>query len=244
MEKILGRVHSVESFGSADGPGVRYIIFLQGCNMRCQYCHNPDTWSFEGGKLLSAQEVLQKAIRYKAYWKNNGGITVSGGEALLQIDFVLELFKLAKAQNINTCLDTSGSPFTDKEPFYTKFKELMKVTDVFLLDIKHIDDEIHRKLTGRTNKNILDMARCLAKHGKKIWLRHVLVPQITDDDKYLQKLRAFIDTLDSVERVEVLPYHTLGVFKWENLNIPYALNGIEPPTNERIENAKKILGVI
>lgn len=244
MEKILGRVHSVESFGSADGPGVRYIIFLQGCNMRCQYCHNPDTWNFEGGKLLSAQEVLQKAIRYKAYWKNNGGITVSGGEALLQIDFVLELFKLAKAQNINTCLDTSGSPFTDKDPFYTKFKELMKVTDVFLLDIKHIDDEIHRKLTGRTNKNILDMARCLSEHGKKIWLRHVLVPQITDDDKYLQQLRAFIDTLDSVERVEVLPYHTLGVFKWENLNIPYALNGIEPPTNERIENAKKILGAI
>ena len=244
MEKILGRVHSVESFGSADGPGVRYIIFLQGCNMRCQYCHNPDTWNFEGGKLLSAQEVLQKAIRYKAYWKNNGGITVSGGEALLQIDFVLELFKLAKAQNINTCLDTSGSPFTDKDPFYTKFKELMKVTDVFLLDIKHIDDEIHRKLTGRTNKNILDMARCLSEHSKKIWLRHVLVPQITDDDKYLRQLRAFIDTLDSVERVEVLPYHTLGVFKWENLNIPYALNGIEPPTNERIENAKKILGAI
>lgn len=244
MEKILGRIHSVESFGSADGPGIRYIVFLQGCNMRCKYCHNPDTWKFEGGQLLSAQEILQKAIRYKAYWKNNGGITVSGGEALLQIDFVLELFKLAKEKGISTCLDTSGSPFTRQGSFYTKFEELMKVTDVFLLDIKHIDDEKHRELTGRTNKNILDMAKCLSKHGKKMWIRHVLVPQITDDDEYLKQLRAFIDTLKTVERVEVLPYHTLGVFKWKNLNIPYELEDIEPPTTQRIENAKKILGAI
>lgn len=244
MEKILGRIHSVESFGSADGPGIRYIVFLQGCNMRCKYCHNPDTWKFEGGQLLPAQEVLQKAIRYKAYWKNNGGITVSGGEALLQIDFVLELFKLAKEKGISTCLDTSGSAFTRQESFYAKFEELMKVTDVFLFDIKHIDDEKHRELTGRTNENILDMAKCLSEHGKKIWIRHVLVPQITDDDEYLKQLRAFIDTLKTVERVEVLPYHTLGVFKWENLNIPYELKDIEPPTTERIENAKKILGAI
>ena len=244
MEKILGRIHSVESFGSADGPGIRYIVFLQGCNMRCKYCHNPDTWKFEGGQLLPAQEVLQKAIRYKAYWKNNGGITVSGGEALLQIDFVLELFKLAKEKGISTCLDTSGSAFTRQGSFYAKFEELMKVTDVFLLDIKHIDDEKHRELTGRTNENILDMAKCLSEHGKKIWIRHVLVPQITDDDEYLKQLRAFIDTLKTVERVEVLPYHTLGVFKWENLNIPYELKDIEPLTTERIENAKKILGAI
>ena len=244
MEKIMGRIHSVESFGSADGPGIRYIVFLQGCNMRCKYCHNPDTWKFEGGQLLSAQEVLQKAVRYKAYWKNNGGITVSGGEALLQIDFVLELFKLAKEKGISTCLDTSGSPFTRQGSFYAKFEELMKVTDVFLLDIKHIDDEKHRNLTGRMNENILDMAKCLSEHGKKIWIRHVLVPQITDDDEYLKQLRAFIDTLKTVERVEVLPYHTLGVFKWENLNIPYELKDIEPPTTERIENAKKILGAI
>lgn len=244
MEKILGRIHSVESFGSADGPGIRYIVFLQGCNMRCKYCHNPDTWKFEGGQLLPAQEVLQKAIRYKAYWKNNGGITVSGGEALLQIDFVLELFKLAKEKGISTCLDTSGSAFTRQGSFYAKFEELMKVTDVFLFDIKHIDDEKHRELTGRTNENILDMAKCLSEHGKKIWIRHVLVPQITDDDEYLKQLRAFIDTLKTVERVEVLPYHTLGVFKWENLNIPYELKDFEPPTTERIENAKKILGAI
>ena len=244
MEKILGRIHSVESFGSVDGPGIRYIVFLQGCNMRCKYCHNPDTWKFEGGQLLPAQEVLQKAIRYKAYWKNNGGITVSGGEALLQIDFVLELFKLAKEKGISTCLDTSGSAFTRQGSFYAKFEELMKVTDVFLFDIKHIDDEKHRELTGRTNENILDMAKCRSEHGKKIWIRHVLVPQITDDDEYLKQLRAFIDTLKTVERVEVLPYHTLGVFKWENLNIPYELKDIEPPTTQRIENAKKILGAI
>lgn len=242
MEKVLGRIHSLESFGSADGPGVRYLIFLQGCNMRCKYCHNPDTWKTDSSQLLSAEDILKKALRYKAYWKNNGGITVSGGEALLQIDFVLDLFKLAKEKGVNTCIDTSGSPFIENGPFYAKFEELMKFTDLFILDIKHIDDEMHQQLTGRSNKNIINMARCLSEHGKAMWIRHVLVPKYTDDDELLQRLRAFIDTLNTVERVEVLPYHTLGVFKWKELNIPYALDDIEPPSAERIENAKKILG--
>lgn len=171
MGETLGRVHSVESFGSADGPGVRYIVFLKGCNMRCKYCHNPDTWAKcgenDGAKLMTPQEVLKTAMRYKAYWKQTGGITVSGGEALLQIDFVTELFKLAKEKGINTCLDTSGNPFTVEEPFFGKFNELMKYTDLFMLDIKHIDDEEHKKLTGQTNKNILDMAQYLSKNGKK-----------------------------------------------------------------------------
>lgn len=239
---MIGKVHSMESFGSADGPGVRFLIFLQGCNMRCRYCHNPDTWKTSGGQEMTAQEILNKAIRYKAYWKNNGGITVSGGEALLQIDFVLELFKLAKAQNINTCLDTSGSVFSTEEPFISKFNELMQVTDLFILDIKQIDDEKHKQLTGRSNANIVAMAKYLADNHKDMWIRHVLVPNITDDDNLLHKLRKFIDTLPTVKRVEVLPYHTLGVFKWQELNIPYSLDDINPPTAERIQNAKQILG--
>ena len=245
MGKTLGRVHSVESFGSADGPGVRYIVFLKGCNMRCKYCHNPDTWAKcgenDGAKLMTPQEVLKTAMRYKAYWKQTGGITVSGGEALLQIDFVTELFKLAKEKGVNTCLDTSGNPFTVEEPFFGKFNELMKYTDLFMLDIKHIDDEEHKKLTGQTNKNILDMAQYLSKNGKKMWIRHVLVPEITTDERYLKQLREFIDTLKTVDRVEVLPYHTLGVFKWKELGIPYQLEGVEPPTEEQIECAKRIL---
>ena len=245
MGETLGRVHSVESFGSADGPGVRYIVFLKGCNMRCKYCHNPDTWAKcgenDGAKLMTPQEVLKTAIRYKAYWKQTGGITVSGGEALLQIDFVTELFKLAKEKGVNTCLDTSGNPFTVEEPFFGKFNELMKYTDLFMLDIKHIDEEEHKKLTGQTNKNILDMAQYLSKNGKKMWIRHVLVPGITKDERYLKQIREFIDTLKTVDRVEVLPYHTLGVFKWKELGIPYQLEGVEPPTKEQIECAKKVL---
>lgn len=241
--QILGNIHSVESFGSADGPGVRYIVFLKGCNMRCKYCHNPDTWAAAGGQLQTPEEVLKKALRYKSYWRNNGGITVSGGEALLQIDFVTELFRLAKEKGIHTCLDTSGNPFTREESFYFRFEQLMQVTDLFMLDIKHIDDGAHRKLTGQTNENILAMARCLSDHGKAMWIRHVLVPGITDDEEQLTKLRAFIDTLESVERVEILPYHTLGVFKWKELGIPYGLEGVNPPTDEQIWRAKKILGI-
>ena len=168
MSQILGNIHSVETFGSADGPGVRYIVFLKGCNMRCKYCHNPDTWAKTDGELRSPEDVLKQALRYKNYWGKKGGITVSGGEALLQIDFVTELFALAKQQNVNTCLDTSGNPFTREEPFYSKFEELMKVTDLFMLDIKHIDDREHRKLTGQTNENILDMAHCLSENGKSM----------------------------------------------------------------------------
>ena len=241
MSNQIGYVHSFESFGSADGPGVRTIIFLSGCAMRCEFCHNPDTWKREAGTPYTADELLKKAVRYRPYWREKGGITVSGGEALLQIDFLLELFRKAKEQGIHTVIDTSGNPFTREEPFFSKFEELMKYTDLVLLDIKEIDEEKHKKLTGHTNANILDMARVLSDMGKPMWIRHVLVPERSDVDEDLYKLRAFIDTLDTVERVEVLPYHTLGVFKWENLGIPYTLEGIEPPTKDRVENAKAIL---
>lgn len=240
---VLGNIHSVESFGSADGPGVRYIVFLKGCAMRCKYCHNPDTWAGQGEDWQTPEEVLRKALRYKNYWKKNGGITVSGGEALLQIDFVTELFRLAKEKGVNTCLDTSGNPFTREEPFFGKFRKLMEVTDLFMLDIKHMDPAGHRKLTGCDNANILDMARFLSDSGKAMWIRHVLVPGITDDEEQLTSLRKFIDTLKTVERVEILPYHTLGVFKWKELGIPYQLEGVEPPTEEQVKRAKELLGL-
>lgn len=149
---MLGNIHSIETFGSADGPGVRYLIFLKGCNMRCKYCHNPDTWAKTEGEMKSAEEILQQALRYKRYWGKKGGITVSGGEALLQIDFVTELFTLAKEKGVNTCLDTAGNPFTREKPFYSKFEKLMEVTDLFMLDIKEIDEDEHKQLTGQTIK--------------------------------------------------------------------------------------------
>ena len=238
---VQGYVHSLESFGSVDGPGVRYVIFLAGCAMRCQFCHNPDTWNMQTGTPYTADALLEKAMRYRSYWGENGGITVSGGEPLLQIDFLIELFRKAKEQGIHTTLDTSGNPFTREEPFFGKFQELMKYTDLFLLDIKQIDDEQHKILTGCTNQNILDLARYLSDEKKPVWIRHLLVPQRSDNDEYLDRLRAFLDTLQNVERVEVLPYHTLGVYKWKELGLSYPLEGIDPPTKERIENAKEKL---
>ena len=163
-----GYIHSTESFGSVDGPGVRFVIFVAGCPMRCQFCHNPDTWNMQVGEQKSADELLAQALRYRSYWKDGGGITVSGGEPLLQIDFMIELFKKAKEKGINTTIDTSGAPFTREEPFFGKFNELMKYTDLLLVDIKHIDDEQHKILTGHTNKNILDMVQYLSEIGKPV----------------------------------------------------------------------------
>ncbi|WP_022761107.1 pyruvate formate-lyase-activating protein [Butyrivibrio sp. AD3002] len=236
-----GRIHSIETFGSVDGPGVRFIIFLKGCNLRCKYCHNADTWNPESNDLRTATEILDKAERYKGYWGDEGGITVSGGEPLLQLDFLLELFKEAKARGINTCIDTAAQPFTKEEPFFSKFKELLEYTDLLLVDIKHIDNEEHIKLTGKSNENILECLRYLSETGKPVWIRHVLVPGITDNDDYLKRTREFLDTLTNVKRVDVLPYHSLGQYKWEELGIPYQLEGVEAPSPDRIENAVRIL---
>ncbi len=236
-----GYIHSTESFGSVDGPGVRFIIFVSGCPMRCQFCHNPDTWKMSAGEKIDADELLNKALRYKSYWKNDGGITVSGGEPLMQIDFLLDLFKKAKAQGVHTVIDTSGAPFTREEPFFSKFEELMQYTDMLLLDIKQINDERHQVLTGKTNANILDLARYLSDIKKPVWIRHVLVPGRSDYDEDLIKLREFIDTLSNVEKVEVLPYHTLGIHKWETLGYDYPLGDTPSPSKERVANARKIL---
>ena len=241
--EIKGRIHSTESFGAADGPGVRFIIFLQGCRMRCRFCHNPDTWKTDGGEEHSADELIKKALRYKTYWRQDGGITVSGGEPLLQIDFLIDLLKKAKAEGINTVIDTAGNPFTREEPFFSKFNELMKYTDLLLLDIKEINPERHKDLTGFDNSNILDMAKYLSDIGKDMWIRRVLVPNLTNDDNELNNLYSFISSLKTVKKVEILPYHTLGIFKWENLGIKYPLEGYKPPTKEEVEKAEKILHI-
>ena len=239
-----GYIHSTESFGSVDGPGIRFLIFMQGCHMRCRYCHNPDTWkvgSVGFGSPATVSELLDKAERYRAYWGPDGGITVSGGEALLQIDFLIELVEEAHRRGINTCLDTAAQPFTREEPFLGKFERLMQSTDLVLLDIKHIDSEKHRWLTGHGNENILDCARFLSDINKSVWIRHVLVPGITDDEEQLTKLRQMLDTLHNIQKVEVLPYHTLGTFKWEQLGVPYSLKDVPTPTAEQVSRAREIL---
>ena len=240
---IKGRIHSTESFGAADGPGVRFIVFLQGCRMRCRYCHNPDTWSTEGGTEMTAEEILNRAVRYQSYWRNGGGITVSGGEPLLQIDFLTELLCQAKERGIHTVIDTAGNPFTTEEPFFGKFRELMKYTDLLLLDMKEINPDRHKALTGFDNANILKMAEYLSEIGKPVWIRHVLVPKHSDFDEDLERLNEFLSTLSNVERVEILPYHTLGKFKWENLGMAYPSEGIAPPSEDRILNAKEKLHI-
>ncbi len=238
---MIGYIHSTESFGSVDGPGVRFVIFTAGCPMRCKFCHNPDTWNIKAGEAQTADELLKKAIRYKAYWKDEGGITVSGGEPLFQLDFLCELFEKAKQMGIHTVLDTSGQPFTRESAFLEKFNNLMQNTDLVMLDIKHIDDEGHKNLTGHTNKNILDMARYLSEIKKSVWIRHVLVPTVTDNEESLKGLKDFVGTLNNVEKIEILPYHTLGVEKWKELGLKYELEGIEGATRESVDVAYRIL---
>ena len=241
--KTLGYVHSLESFGSVDGPGVRFVVFLQGCALRCKYCHNPETWA-EGGEEWTAEALFQRVYRYRNYWRGNGGLTISGGEPLLQLDFVSEVFRLARAKKVQTALDTSAQPFApDNAEWMARFDRLLENTDLVILDLKEIDDEKHKKLTGHSNKNILAMAQYVAAKGVDLWIRHVLVPGLTDDADGLRQLDAFIKTLPTVRRVEILPYHTLGLFKWQNLGIPYPLEGVRVPTAEEVETAEQLLHV-
>lgn len=236
-----GYIHSIESFGSVDGPGVRYIIFLSGCPMRCLFCHNPDTWQMNKGELRDPADLIEESLSCRDYWGDKGGITVSGGEPLVQLDFLLDLFSEAKKHGINTCIDTAGGPFRKTGPWFEKFERLMQITDTVLLDIKHIDPEEHVKLTGLPNDNIMEMFRYLDEIKKPVWIRHVLVPGYSDNDGYLLRTRDFIRTLGNVQRVEILPYHTLGVGKYKDLGIAYPLEGVQPPTAERVKNAREIL---
>ena len=201
---MTGRIHSYESFGTVDGPGIRFVIFFQGCPMRCKYCHNPDTWEAGGGREVSAEDAVKEALKYKSYFGQKGGVTATGGEPMLQLPFLTELFSRLKAKGVHTCLDTSAAPFPAEETADTSaFDELLKVTDLVLLDIKHIDEEAHRALTGRSGAHARAFARYLSERGKPMWIRHVLVPGITDDDGALLRLKAFIDGLKTVEKVEV-----------------------------------------
>ena len=234
-------VHSTESFGTVDGPGVRFVIFLQGCPMRCKYCHNPDTWEMHAGERRSAESLIEEYEHNRAFYKN-GGITVSGGEPLMQIDFLLELFGLAKEKDIHTCIDTSGIAYHPGDTEYNrKLDALLTMTDLVMLDIKHMDPSAHRELTGQDNEGILAFAHYLDEKEIPIWIRHVVVPGITDDADALRRLGQFIGTLSHVKALDVLPYHTMGVSKYKELGIPYPLEGVEPATKEQAAKAKEII---
>lgn len=245
----VGYINKLESFGSVDGPGIRFVVFLQGCPMRCKFCHNPETWKFANGETAAAlgatamtpDELLDKALRYKTYWGRDGGITVSGGEPLAQLDFMIEFFEKAKAAGVHTCIDTSGVTFSRESAVFAKFEKLMAVTDLLLVDIKHIDDAAHKELTGHGNENIMDFYRYLDEIRKPIWIRHVLVPGISDDDAALLRTRDFIRTLGNVQRVEVLPYHAFALGKYAELGIDYSLKDTQSPDAARVENANRIL---
>ncbi|MDE4543051.1 pyruvate formate-lyase-activating protein [Thermoanaerobacterium sp. R66] len=231
---VMGKIHSIETCGTVDGPGIRYVVFMQGCPLRCAYCHNPDTWNYNDGKEVSTDEIFNDVKRYIPYMKSSGGgVTLTGGEPTLQPEFCEDLFKKLKASVIHTALDTSGYVNIDK------VKGLVKYTDLFLLDIKHIDDEGHKKLTGASNRKTLEFAKYLSDEGKKMWIRHVIVPGITDDMEEIKKLADFVSSLKNVDRVEILPYHKMGVYKYEALGIPYSLKGINPPDTSKIEEIKE-----
>ena len=243
MSICKGRISTTESFGSVDGPGIRFIVFVQGCRYRCQYCHNPETWERAGGYEATPEEMFREALRYRPYWKERGGITVSGGEPLLQLEFVTELFRLAKEKGVNTVIDTAGEPFTYDEPFFSAFETLLPLSDLFLLDLKQIDDAKHRALTGTSNESALALARFLSERGKRMWVRHVLVPGWTTGEEDLRRLSEFIAGLKTVDRVEVLPYHAMARYKYEELHLPYRLGDTPAPTAEEIASAEEILRV-
>lgn len=236
---MTGKIHSFESFGAADGPGVRFIVFLHGCPLRCAYCHNPDTWANDKPAMeLSPKDVLARALRYRDYWGEKGGITVSGGEPLLQSEFVAELFELAHAEGVTTCLDTSGGSFRRGD---AATERLIAATDTVLLDIKAFDPLLHREVTGVDNSQILDLARYLSEKGVPVWIRRVIVPGFTDGEDDLRKTGEFIRSLKNVERVEVLPYHDFGVEKWRSLGLKYPLEGVPPADEAAVQRARKFV---
>ncbi len=219
---MIGKIHSFESFGAADGPGVRFIVFMHGCPFRCVYCHNPDTWAIEKPAMeLTPQEVLSRALRFRDYWGENGGITLSGGEPMMQAEFAAELFELAHREGVTTCLDTAAGPFRRGDQM---IERMIKATDTVLLDIKAFDPKLHRKITGADNSQVLDFARYLSEMGVPTWIRRVMVPGLTDGEEDMRKTREFISLLDNVVKVELLPYHSMGEAKWQALGLEYPLS--------------------
>ena len=234
---MTGKIHSIETFGAVDGPGIRFVVFFQGCPMRCAYCHNPDTWDVNGGTEMSVDEIFEKFIRNKAFYEK-GGITASGGEPMMQIDFLTELFTRFHEAGVHTCLDTSGIMFKEGNE---KIDKLLAVTDLVMLDIKQINREKHKELTGHFNDGILAFAKYLSDKGKKNWIRFVCVPGLTDDEDDLKEYGKFLSGLKTLEALDVLPYHTMGVKKYEALGIPYRLTGLEAATSEYASDKKTII---
>lgn len=235
---MKGRIHSFESLGAVDGPGIRFVIFMQGCCLKCKYCQNRDTWDINGAEEYECEEIFNKILKYKNYIMPNGGVTISGGEPLLQPLFLIELFEKLKKEGIHTCIDTSGNVSINEN-----IKRLIELTDLFLLDIKCINDEVCKDLTGASNKKELEFARYLSENNKKMWIRQVLVPGITDDEQDLKELSKFIKSLNGVEKVEILKYHDLGRFKWEQLNLEYPLKNYRTANNTDLKRAKEILNL-
>lgn len=239
---MKGRIHSLESFGTVDGPGTRFVVFFQGCPMRCQYCHNPDTWDLSGGTEMSSEEILAEYEKGKEFYSNGGGITVTGGEALMQIDFLLDLFTKAKERGINTCLDTSGITYKPGNTAYNeKLEKLLPLTDLVMLDIKHIDPIEHQKLCSQPNEGILAFAKLLDERHVNTWIRHVVVPGITDNEEYLFRLGQFIGGLSNVTALDTLPYHDMGIVKYESLGKEYPLKGVPALNKEDAIKARDII---
>ncbi|GIU54120.1 pyruvate formate lyase 1-activating protein [Shewanella sp. KT0246] len=230
-----GRIHSIESFGTVDGPGIRYVAFMQGCLMKCQYCHNRDTWDLDGGKEVTVDELMSQIIGYKPFLKS-GGVTATGGEAILQAEFVAELFKACKENDLHTCLDTNG--FVRK--YSAVIDELLDNTDLVLLDIKQMDDAKHIDLTKVSNQRTLQFAEYLAKRNQKTWVRYVVVDGFTEDLASAKALADFIEPMNNVEKVELLPYHQLGTHKWEAFGETYSLIDTKPPSKETMEAIKTV----
>lgn len=237
MSNVLGKIHSIETCGTVDGPGIRFVVFFQGCPMRCLYCHNPDSWNFSSENLYSVEEILEQYEGVKEFCK--GGITVTGGEPLVQIDFLTELFRQAKGKNIHTALDTSGILFDKNNT--NKIDELLKYTDLVLLDIKHIDNEEHIKLTKHSNKNVLEFAQYLSENNIPVWIRHVVVPEITYKEEYLTQLGEFLACLKNIKALDVLPYHDMAKSKYKELGLDYQLENIPQLTKDEAINARNII---
>lgn len=239
---MQGRIHSLESFGTVDGPGTRFVVFVQGCPMRCAYCHNPDTWAMTGGTLMEPSYIIEQYERNSAFYSNGGGLTVTGGEPLMQIDFLIELFTLAKRKNIHTCIDSSGIAFNpDNAAMLEKMDLLMTLTDLVMLDIKHIDPEKHLELTSQPVTNILKFAAYLNEKNVDMWIRHVVVPGITDDDKYLFELGYFIGQFRNLKALDALPYHTMGEKKYESMGMTYKLKDVPAMDKKKLIEKKEMI---
>lgn len=237
-----GRIHSLESFGTVDGPGTRYVVFVQGCPMRCLYCHNPDTWAMNGGTLMDPEYIFGEYLRNEPFYQNGGGLTVTGGEPLMQVDFLIDLFTLCKNHGVHTCIDTSGIAYKpENTEWIKKLDRLLELTDLIMLDIKHIDPVKHKELTGQPNDGILAFAQYVSSKGVDLWIRHVVVPGITDEDKYLYDLGYFIGGLKTLRALDVLPYHTMGKPKYEKLGIEYPLKDTPAMEKNILLEKKKVI---